>query len=117
VNHGQQEEQDVTDIRQCLASTTGALADLAEQAAYVAIGVGVLEFQKAQVRRQSLGSARERVAKRVKDFDATVAQAVKVVDSTLEPVWQQLPEPAQAVIRQARQARDELRARVFGFST
>ena len=57
------------------------------------------------------------MAKRVKDFDATVAQAVKVVDSTLEPVWQQLPEPAQAVIRQARQARDELRARVFGFST
>ena len=48
----------MTDIRQCLASTTGALADLAEQAAYVAIGVGVLEIQKAQVRRQSLGSAR-----------------------------------------------------------
>ncbi|MFZ2058080.1 MAG: hypothetical protein WAV54_11805 [Acidimicrobiales bacterium] len=106
----------MTDIRQCLASTTGALADLAEQAVYVAIGVGVLEFHKAQVRRQSLGSAQERVAKRVKDLDATVAQAIKVVDSTLEPVWQRLPESAQAVVRQARQARDELHRRVFGFS-
>ena len=106
----------MTDIRQCLASTRRALADLAEQAAYVAIGVGVLEFHRAQVRRQSAGNAPKRVAERVKDFDAAVAQAIKVVDSTLEPVWQRLPEPAQAVVRQVRQARDELRTRVFGAS-
>jgi hypothetical protein len=41
---------------------------------------------------------------------------IKVVDSTLEPVLERLPESAQAIIRQARETRDEMRTRVFGFS-
>ena len=106
----------MTDTRQGLAEAARALADLAKEAAYVAIGVGVLEFQKAQVRRRELARARKLMAKRARDFDATVAQVIKVVDSTLEPVLERLPEPAQAIVRQARETRDEMRTRVFGFS-
>ena len=106
----------MTDTRQGLAEAARALADLAKEAAYVAIGVGVLEFQKAQVRRRELACARKVMAKRARDFDATVAQVIKVVDSPLEPVLERLPEPAQAIVRQARETRDEMRTRVFGFS-
>jgi len=41
---------------------------------------------------------------------------LKLVDSSLEPVIDRLPEPVQAVVQQAREARDELRTRVFGLS-
>ena len=60
----------------------------------------------------SFAGAREQMAKRAKDFDATVAQVIKVLDSTLEPVIADgFPEPVQAAVQQAREARDELRAR------
>ena len=89
----------MTDIRQDLAKTAEDVARVAKEAAYVAIGIGVLGFHKAQVRRQeladaaeranrgdldaSLGEARKQVAKRVKDFDDTVGQVIKMLDSTL----------------------------------
>jgi len=117
----------MTDIRQDLEKVADALAELAKEASYVAIGAGVLGFHKAQVRRQEiLGGARarqvpgsftgggEQMAKRAKDFDTTVVQVIKLIDSTLEPVLQRLPEGVQAILQQGRQARDELRTRVFG---
>ena len=109
------------------------LASFAKQAGYVAIGAGVLGFQRAQVRRQEIAGTVERARRagslpgclnlacdklvdRVKEFDATFTEVIKVVDSTLEPVWLRLPEPAQVVVQQARNSRDELRQRVFKFS-
>ena len=56
------------------------------------------------------------MAQRAKDLDATVAQVIRLVDSSLDPVLERLPEPAQAFVRQARETRDELRDAVFGFS-
>ncbi|MGD0874240.1 MAG: hypothetical protein ABSA14_04530 [Acidimicrobiales bacterium] len=106
----------MTDTRQGLAGAARALADLAKEATYLAIGVGVLEYQKAQVRRREIASARKLMAKRAKDIDATVAQLIRVVDSTLDPVLERLPEPAQEFVRQAREARDGIRTRVFGFT-
>jgi hypothetical protein len=106
----------MTDIGQDLAKAAQTLADLAKEASYVAIGAGVLGIHKAQVRRQerSLAGRRDEMLKRAKDFDATVAQMIKVVDSTLEPVFQRLPQPVKAIVQQAREARDELRAQVLG---
>jgi hypothetical protein len=122
----------MTDIRQDLAKTAEEVAKVATEAAYVAIGIGVLGFHKAQVRRQeladtvdranrgdldaSLGEARKQVAKRVKEFDATVSQIIEMLDSTLEPVWQRLPEPAQAMVQQAKVARDQFRGRISTFA-
>ena len=125
----------MNDIRQDLENVAESLAELAKEASYVAIGAGVLGLQKAQVRRQELiraagharrvagisrgfagsfGGGREQMAKRATDFDASVVQVIKLIDSTLEPVLQRLPEGMQAILLQAREARDELRTRVFG---
>ena len=48
----------------------------------------------------------------MKDFDASVSQLIKTFDSTLDPVWQRLPEPTQAVVQQAKEARDQVRTRI-----
>jgi len=121
----------MTDIRQDLAKTATELAETAKEAAYVAIGLTVLGFHSAQVRRRelaeaasranhdlegSLGEARKEVAKRVQDLDATVTQLIEALDSSLEPVLQRLPEPAQAVFQQAKQTRDQVRTRLFSFA-
>jgi hypothetical protein len=113
------------DIRQDLAKTAEKVATMAMEVAYVAIGVGILAFNRAQVRRQGLADAAERanldgsivearneVAKRLKDFDDSVGQLIKTFDATLDPVWERLPEPAQAVVQQAKGARDQVRSRI-----
>ena len=98
----------MTDKREDLADVAQALADLAKEAAYVAIGMGVLEFQKAQVCWRQLACTRKLIAGRGRDLDETVAQVIKVVDSTIEPVLELLPEPAQTIVRQnARRAADQ----------
>ena len=119
----------MADIRNDLARTAEELAKAAREAAYVAIGVGVLGFHKAQVRRQGLADAGERanlegsivearkqIAKRVREFDATVDQLIKSLDSTLDPLFQRLPEPAQAVVQQAKETRDQVRNRITKFA-
>ena len=123
----------MTDIRQEVVKTADELANLAKEAAYVAIGVGVLGFHRAQVRRRefaqaadragrardlqgSMAEARKELAERVKHLDATVGEVLKSIDSTLEPMWQRLPESAQAVVHQARESRDQVRARVRKFA-
>jgi hypothetical protein len=119
----------MTEIRQDLTRTAEDLAKVAAEAAYVAIGIGVLGFHKAQVRRRklagaagrasssrdlegTLAQARKEVAKRVKDLDSTVEDLVKTLDSTLDPVWERRPEQAQSVVKQARETRDQLRRRI-----
>lgn len=121
----------MSDIRQELVTAGDALAGAARQASYVAIGFGILAFQKAQVRRRELiatprdgatgvlakvspSAGRDEMARRAKDFDATVAQVIKAVDATVEPVIDRLPEPVRVIVEHAREARDDLRKRVFG---
>ncbi len=121
------------DLRQDIARAAQAAAGFAKEASYVAIGAGVLGLQKAQVRRHELAVAaeranesgtvpgslfdgREQMLKRARGLDSSVAQVIKVVDSTLESVFQRLPQPVQAIVQQAREARDELRAKVLGSS-
>ena len=103
------------------------LAKLAQDAAYVAVGFGVLGLQKAQVRRRELekqfgkqlavaegplGDARKEVAKTLKRFDRQLGPWLERLDATLEPVEHRLPPTAQAVVHQAREARDQIRHRL-----
>ncbi len=122
----------MTDIRHDLAKSAEDLTALAKEAAYLAIGIGILGFHKAQVRRQdlveaaerarradvegSLAEARRQVSRRLKDFDATLGELIKALDSTLDPMWQRLPEPAQTAVQQARDTRDQVRVRIFNFA-
>ncbi len=104
----------MTGNRQGVAEAAQALAEFAREAAYVAIGMGVIEFQKAQVRRRELTCARRLIAKTAEEIDYAVTQVFRAVDSTFEPVVEMLPAEAQAMVREARRTRDELRARVLG---
>lgn len=123
----------MTDIRQDFSKTADDVANLAKEVAYVAIGLGVLGFHKAQVRRQelvgaaaganrtgdlqgTLAEARKEISKRVRHFDSTLGHVIEVLDTTFEPVWSRLPEPAQTVVKQARETRDQVRSRVVSFA-
>ncbi len=100
----------------------------AKETAYVLVGLGVLGFQKAQVRRRELVDlakkqfpeveaplmdARGEVAKRVKELDAVIEEVVGRIETTLQPVEQRLPATAQALISQAKEVRTQLRGYVL----
>jgi len=113
---------DMPDIKNDLNRTTSEITKVAQDAAYVAIGLGVIGLQKAQVRRRELQSqldslqgqvpianVRKELAKAMKDLDKTIGQLIERMDATFEPVSERLPAGAQAVVQQAIQARDNLR--------
>jgi len=114
----------VPDIRNDFQKTAGDLTKVAQDAAYVAIGLGIMGFQQAQVRRREmlqqierqrsmvetpLGDARQDFARTVKEIDRTVGRVFERIDASLEPVSELLPPSAQAVVQQAREVRDQLR--------
>lgn len=114
----------MADFRQDLNRTAQDFTKVAQDAAYVAIGLGVIGFQKAQVARRELveqldrqrtsggdqaAEVRAQVTKALKDFDKVVSQLIERADATLEPVSERLPEQAQQVVKQVREVRDQVR--------
>src|SRR2546423_11145111 len=112
-----------------MADVTKTLKD----AAYVAIGLGVLAFQKAQVRRVELtkqldeqrkqfetqaSEAREQFAKLVKGIDERFEPVIQEIDSRLDTIEERLPQPTKTFVHQTRQfakaSRAEMRNRVNG---
>jgi hypothetical protein len=81
------------------------LVSRARDAAYTAVGFGVLAVQRLQVRRREL--TKELAAS---DLPATMAKAArdlvrrteKVVDPILDGVEKRLPDPARSSLHQAR---------------
>jgi hypothetical protein len=106
------------DVKSEVQKTAAELTRVGKDAAYVAIGLGVLGLQKAQVRRQELksqlgrapvGDVRKELAKALKELDKTFGQLIERMDATFEPVSERLPAGAQAVVQQAKEARDQVR--------
>ncbi|MGD1011017.1 MAG: hypothetical protein ABR925_00570 [Acidimicrobiales bacterium] len=104
----------MTDTRQHLSKAAGSLAGLATQAAYVAIGVGVLEFQKAQVYRQKASEALGARTDGARELDAKLSRVVKLVDDTFDPLVEKMPAATQALVHRARDTRDQIRKLVLG---
>jgi len=111
-----------------LKNVTEEITKTARDAAYVVVGLGVLGFQRAQVRRQELqkrlseprsvvqnhlGDVRGEVTKRVKDVDEAVEQVIGRIEATLVPIEDRLPVPARDLVKQAhaqaREVRQQLR--------
>jgi hypothetical protein len=106
------------------------VTDLARDAAYVAVGLGVLGYQRAQVQRvelknklskdlsldQRIQGFRTGVTKSVKHIDDLVESASNFVETTLAPLEDQLPSSVTQLTAKAReQARDvriQIRQRV-----
>jgi hypothetical protein len=101
-------------------------ATLARDAVYVAVGLGVLGLQRAQVQRNELGDrvagdrnledllteARTALHSGVRQLDEIVETAISCVESTFQPLEEQLPSPAKEVAGRAHVQARELRGQV-----
>lgn len=89
---------------------------------YVSIGLGVIAFQKAQVRRQelrkqveaNLGGARATVEEQVKAVETQLEAVEQRIDAVLDDVEARLPEQARTVMAQARSAAKDARTQLRG---
>lgn len=84
-----------------------------KDAAYVAIGLGVITFQRAQVRRRELEKQFEAQSEAIRPQMARFASEFeKLVDPALDDVEGRLPAAAQDLLRQARAAARDVRSRL-----
>jgi hypothetical protein len=116
------------------ATTMGTLSkgvtELARDAAYVVVGLGVLGYQRAQVQRNELKNllsrdfsvdehlcgVRTELTKGVQQLDDLLETATQLIESSIEPLGQQLhPTVTQFTTKafgQTREVRSQIRQRV-----
>ena len=113
-----------------ISTLSKGVTDLARDAAYIAVGLGVLGYQRVQVQRVELknklpkdlaleprlGEVRQGVAKGFTQIDELTESATNLVESTLLPIEERLPiSVTQFTTRareQAREVRTQIRQRV-----
>ena len=113
-----------------LSTFSKGVTDLARDAAYVAVGLGVLGYQRVQVQRvelknklsqdfaleQRLGDVRQGMAKGVHQIDDLAESAMNFVESTIQPLEERLPSSVTQLTgkarEQAREVRSQIRERV-----
>ncbi len=109
-----------------LSDLTTEVTNIARDAAYVVIGMGVLGFQKAQVQRVELKSKlagdlavedrlaelRSAVSSGMQQVDGIVEGAFQFVETTLQPLEEQLPPVARDLAHKAHQQAREVRSQI-----
>jgi hypothetical protein len=122
------------DVSNNISTLSKGVTDLARDAAYVAVGLGVLGYQRVQVQRVELQNKLSQdisldqridevrkgvskgVAKGVTQIDDLAEQATQFVETTLQPLEEKLPASVtQLTIKareQAREVRIQIRQRV-----
>lgn len=105
---------------------TAEVTTIARDAAYVAVGLGVLGLQKAQVKRvdlqdrlhgdlhldERLADARAVVTSGVARVDGLVEETMQLVETALEPLEEQLPPAARELTTRARRQAREVQSRI-----
>jgi hypothetical protein len=114
------------DVTTNISTLSKGITDLARDAAYVAVGLGVLAYQRAQVQRvelqkrlqkdlpidQRIGDVRQGVAKGFRQIDDLAESAVQFVESTLQPIEDRLPTTVTQVTTKAREQAREVRIQI-----
>ena len=114
------------DMTTNIGTLSKGLTDLARDAAYVAVGLGVLGYQRVQVQRVELQNrlaqdhsleervddVRQGVAKGFRHFDDLAESAAHFVETTLQPLEERLPEPVTQLTTKAREQAREVRAQI-----
>ena len=109
-----------------LSTFSKGVTDLARDAAYVAVGLGVLGYQRVQVQRvelknrlsqdleldQRLGDVRQGVAKGIHQIDDLAESATHFVESTLQPLEERLPASVTQLTTKAREQAREVRTQI-----
>jgi hypothetical protein len=113
-----------------ISTISKGVTDLARDAAYVAVGLGVLGYQRAQVQRvelqnllskdvsldQRLGGVRNELTKGIAQLDELLENATQFIETSLQPLEAQLPASVTQLttkaFEQAREVRSQIRQRV-----
>jgi len=113
-----------------MGTVAKGVTDLARDAAYVAVGLGVLGYQRAQVQRnelknllsrdfsldQHLSGVRTELTKGVTQLDDLLETATQFIETSIQPLEQQLPptitQLTTKAFEQAREVRSQIRQRV-----
>lgn len=102
------------------------LPKFVRDATYVVVGLGVIGFQKAQVRRVELAKqlqeqgvdVRGQLTKLAKEVDERIDPVLGTLDGRLDELEDKLPEQVRDVVAQARKvakdAREQLRSQLVG---
>ena len=109
-----------------LSTISKGVTDLARDAAYVAVGLGVLGFQRAQVQRvelqsklsgdlaidQRIDEVRHGVAKGFAQIDDLAETATNFLETTLQPIEEKLPASVTQITSKAREQAREVRTQI-----
>jgi hypothetical protein len=116
----------VPDVPTNISSLSKGVTDLARDAAYVAVGLGVLGYQRAQVQRvelqnrlsqdlaldQRIDDVRQGVTKGFLQIDDLAESAAQFVETTLQPLEDKLPSSVTQVTTKAREQAREVRIQI-----
>jgi hypothetical protein len=116
----------VPDVTTNFSTLSRGVTDLARDAAYVAVGLGVLGYQRAQVQRvelqsrlsqdlaldQRIDEVRHGVAKGFLQIDDLAESAVHFVKTTLQPLEEKLPPTVTQLTSRAREQAREVRTQI-----
>jgi hypothetical protein len=114
------------DVTTNIGTLSKGVTDLARDAAYVAVGLGVLAYQRAQVQRvelqkrlskelpfdQRIGDVRQGVAKGFQQIDDLAESAAQFVETTLQPIEDKLPASVSQLTIKAREQAREVRIQI-----
>ncbi len=114
------------DLTSNINTLSKGVTDLARDAAYVAVGLGVLGYQRAQVERvdlqnrlsqdlaldQRIDGVRHGVAKGIAQIDDLAESAVHFVETTLQPIEEKLPPTVTQLTAKAREQAREVRTQI-----
>jgi hypothetical protein len=113
-----------------ISTLSKGVTDLARDAAYVAVGLGVLGYQRAQVQRVELknklakdfslekhlggvrSNVRDNVTKGYQQIDDLAETAANFVESTLQPLEERLPASVTQLTTKAREQAREVRTQI-----
>jgi hypothetical protein len=116
------ERPDLPDLQELTKGLTNAARD----AAFVVVGLGVMGFQRAQVRRVAvqklladdsgldgaLGDVRTEVSRHAGEIDQVVGSVLGYLRTTLEPLEEQLPSPVREATKRVHEQADAVRAMI-----
>jgi hypothetical protein len=109
-----------------ISALSKGVTDLARDAAYVAVGLGVLGFQRAQVQRvelqkvlakdlsleQHLSGVRSELTKSVTQLDDLLETATQFLETSIQPLEQQLPASVTQLTTKAFDQTREVRSQI-----
>ena len=116
----------MTDVTTTVQCVTRNVTDLARDVAYVAVGLGVLGYQRLQVHRvelanklprdysldQAIGDVRGGVSKGFDQMDELAESATKLLEITLQPLEERLPPTVGQLSAKAREQARGMRSQI-----